>query len=814
MPEKSRLLTGISLVSATILALELILTRYFSITQGYHYAFLVVSIAFLGFGAGAIFLFSATVKKYLNQDGTLTGLALALSFFILLSFFLVNRLPLNPVELLWNQKKLAVMPLHFLILSLPFLLGGLIISLALTRLAGLAHQVYFADLLGAAAGIILSSLSFRLAGDLGAVRLLVGLALGASWFFIPWTGWGRTSKLILFSISGLILTLAFLPAESLSFRVSDYKPLPFYLKQKEAALIRTLWDEKLRLDLFESPAVRYAPGLSLQFNGELPHQSGLSLEAERIYALTGYSGRPGEMDFLDYLPLSPAFEHAQGGKILLLKPGGDLEFWLSLRASPLAVSVFEESSLLQKIHKERLQALSGPSPFTTKVNFRTIEARSGLSREKQQGTKFDLVVYPLPDLPGSFSTGFYGPGEDYLHTVEATDTILDLLSPDGLAVALFYFLPPPRQELRFLALWIETLERRGWHPARHLLILRTIETITFFIKKQEFSPEEISRWQNLAAGRFFDLLVPGQGEGTGRPAVIQADSLSWEELANNLFSPEKRQAFYDNYLFELRPPSDDRPFFRDFLKWSRQSEINRLFGQKLYPLFLSKYLLVFLLVQSLVIGLVFIILPLLRAGRRQLPTVPRKSLIFGYFSCLGAGYMLVEITLFHKFILLLGHPTYSLSAVLFFLLGASGAGSLSLAALRKKIGHSGLVLWPLVCCLAVGLEIGAISLASKLFLSTSLAGRLLLSFGLIFPLGFCLGIPFPAGLNYFQSEDRMITPFAFAANAFFSLLASVWGLVQAGLWGYRSVFFLAAACYLLSFFFFYFSHHRHKTHIE
>ncbi|HAR36062.1 MAG TPA: hypothetical protein DCR87_04000 [Acidobacteria bacterium] len=814
MPEKSRLLTGISLVSATILALELILTRYFSITQGYHYAFLVVSIAFLGFGAGAIFLFSATVKKFLERDYSLSGLALALGLLILLSFFLVNRLPFNPVELLWNQKKLAIMPLHFLILSLPFLLGGLIISLALTRLTGMVHQVYFADLLGAAAGIIFSSLSFRLAGDRGAVRLLAGLSLGAGWLFIRRSKWGRTAKLILILPSGLILALAFLPGESLSFRVSEYKPLPFYLKQKDAALTRTLWDEKLRLDLFESPAVRYAPGLSLRFSGALPPQSGLSLEAERIYALTRYSGRPGAPDFLDYLPLSPAFEFARGGNILLLKPGGDLELWLSLRVSPSAVTVFEESSLLRKIHEERLQDATDLSTAVPAVNFKTIEARSGLSREKKQGNRFDLVVYPLPDLPGSFSTGFYGPGEDYLHTVEAANTVLDLLSSNGLAVALFYFLPPPRQELRFLALWIETLEKRGLNPARHLLILRTIETITFFIKKQEFSREESSRWQDLAAGRFYDLLVPGREAGTDRPSVIQADGSSWEELARNLFQPERRQALYDNYLFDLRPPSDDRPFFRDFLKWGRQAEINRLFGQKIYPLFLSKYLLVFLLLQSLVIGLFFIILPLLRAGRRQLPAVSRKFLIFGYFSSLGAGYMLVEITLFHKFILLLGHPTYSLSAVLLFLLGASGAGSLSLVVLRKKIGPSGLVFWPLLCCLIIGLEIGAVSLASGLFLSAGLSGRLGLSFGLIFPLGFCLGIPFPAGLNYFQSKDRMITPFAFAANAFFSLLASVWGLVQARLWGYRSVFLLAAVFYLLSFFFFYLAHHRNKTHVE
>ncbi|MCX8159657.1 MAG: hypothetical protein N3G18_01840 [Candidatus Saccharicenans sp.] len=814
MPQRSRILAGVSLVSAQVLALELILTRFFSISQGYHYAFLIVSIAFLGFGAGSLFLFSGRLKEFLNGEEALSSLALGSSLTIILGFFLLNRLPFNPLELLWNQARLGIIPLHYLLLSAPFLLGGLSISLALTRLSGLVHMVYFADLTGAAAGLLLSSWSFRLSGDLGAIWLLVLLPLAASWLFLPWASTRRARKIGHLVASVMVVLAVGLGGRELCFQISDYKPLPFFLKQKNAALTATRWDEKLRLDLFQSPAVRYAPGLSLNYNGPIPQQTGLALDAERIYALNDSDGPSNQPAFLDYLPCWPAFNFHQGGRFLLLDPAGDLELRLSLKAKASSITVFEENHLLRQVHKDWLDPLIGTAHPTSAVEFRTVEARAGLSYEKKRGTEFDLIFYALPDLPGSYSTGFFGPGEDYLMTAEAVDLIYELLSPRGLVTALYYFLPPPRQELRFLALWVEGLERRGLRPERHIVFLKTVETITFFIKKQEFSAAEISQLEEFSRNRLFDLIVPGQKVGEKTPPFIQAEIPAWEELAGYLFDRQKRQAIYQNYLFDIRPPDDDRPFFRDFMKWNRWPDIRKFFNRKAYPLFIGKYLLVFLLAQSLTIGLLVIILPLLRSARRRLAAVPRKTLPFFYFASLGAGYLLVEITLFHKFILLIGHPTYSLSAVLFFLLSASGAGSLSLTGLRRKIGQVGLISWPLVCLLTILLEIAALNLAGNFFLALGLPWRLLLCFFLVFPLGFCLGIPFPAGLSYFQSRSPLMIPFAFAANSFFSLLASIWGLVQAQLWGYRSVFFVSAGCYLLAFFFFYLAYHRDKPDVE
>lgn len=811
MPEKSKILAGVSLISAEILALELVLTRFFSISQGYHYAFLVVSIAFLGFGAGSLLLFIERLKNIRNREDFISRLAMLISLSILVSFFLVNRFLFNPVELLWNQNRICLMPVHFLILSLPFFLGGLVISSTLTFFPTIVHKIYFADLIGASLGIILSGLSFRLAGDRGAIGLLVLLAILSSWFFLEWKKANREYKVYQIGATLAILLIFMLFSHHFSFKISDYKPLSFYLKQKDAAIEKTLWDEKTRLDLFHSPAIRYAPGLSLKFSGIIPDQMGLSLDAEKISALIKTPDDLDRLTFLDYLPVSRAFKLAEAGRVLLIQPESDLELFLSLRNGASLVTVFEESSLIRQVHQNEISRLSKVMHKNCQIFLKTVEARAGLLQEKNE---YDLIVFPFPDLPGSFSTGFYGPGEDYLLTREAAERMFNLLSQKGMITALFYYLPPSRQELRFMALWIETLEKLGLNPENHILILRSVETISFFIKKEPYSEEELQNWQDFAADHYFDLILPQPAVGQNRTSFIQSDLTFSEELLSGLFNREKRLEIYRRYIFEIKPPVDDRPFFRDFFKWSRWQDTLRFFNRKIYPLFLGKYLLVFLFAQSLLIGVIIIILPLLKATSTRLKNVPQKNLIFFYFASLGFGYMLVEITLFQKFILLLGHPTYSLSAVLFFLLSSSGAGSLSLPKLNHKIKESGLKFWPLVCMLAIFTEIIALNLARPLFLISSLPVRFGLSFLFIFPLGFCLGVPFPAGLKFFSSQSQLIIPLAFAANSFFGLLASVWGLLQAHACGYKSVLVLAALSYLLSFLFFYLAGHRDKPDIE
>jgi hypothetical protein len=811
MDQKVRVLAGVSLVSAHVLALELALTRFFSVGQGYHYAFLVVSIAFLGFGAGSLLLFWERLEKLSSPENFFSRVSLLISFSVLISFFLVNRFSFNPVELLWNQSRIWLLPVHFIILSFPFFLGGLIISSALTFFPDIVHKTYFADLIGAASGIILSALSFRLAGDRGAVLLLILMPILSSWLFSSRRNAVCKSKFFHLGSSLGILLIFVSFSQQFSFRISEYKPLPFYLKQKDAVLEKTFWDEKIRLDLFLSPSIRYAPGLSLKFPATIPEQVGLSLDAERTFALLKSWESPDQLTFLDFLPISGAFRSISGKKVLLIQPESDLEILLSLKNGARQITVLEGNSLIRKVHESQITSLPESRIKNCQIFLKTVEPRAGLLREK---SSCDLIVFPLPDLPGSFSTGFFGPGEDYLMTEEAFMDMFNLLGPKGMVAALFYYLPPLRQELRFLSTWIDTLEKLGLKPQNHIIILRSVETITFFVGKTPFSEEELNDWKNFTAYCFFDLLYPADRAGRSEESFIHYGKDSPDQLLIAMFDQNRRQEIRDRYIFEISPPTDDKPFFRDFFKWSRWRQTLNFFNRKMYPLFLGKYLLLFLFVQALVLGLVIIIIPLLRISHFRLKKVPNKSLIFLYFASLGLGYMLVEITLFHKFILLLGHPTYSLSAVLLFMLSSSGAGSLSLVRLENKIKQTGLIFWPLICSTVVFFEIFILNLCKPFFLSLSLPLRFGFSLLLIFPLGFCLGIPFPSGLKFFSLRSRLITPLAFATNSFFSLLASPWGLLQASALGYKSVFYLAGSSYLLSFLFFYFASHGNKPDIE
>jgi hypothetical protein len=130
----------------------------------------------------------------------------------------------------------------------------------------------------------------------------------------------------------------------------------------------------------------------------------------------------------------------------------------------------------------------------------------------------------------------------------------------------------------------------------------------------------------------------------------------------------------------LHAPTDDRPFFRNFLR----QRVDELPSKKADPFEFMRlwddalalmYLLIFV-VSSFAIA--FFLGPLLRLAGRGLPGIRlRYTLVFMlYFACLGYGFLMIEIPLLQRFILLLGKPVYALAVVLFALLLFSGLGSL------------------------------------------------------------------------------------------------------------------------------------------
>jgi hypothetical protein len=170
-----------------------------------------------------------------------------------------------------------------------------------------------------------------------------------------------------------------------------------------------------------------------------------------------------------------------------------------------------------------------------------------------------------------------------------------------------------------------------------------------------------------------------------------------------------------------------------------------------------------------------------------------------YFGALGAGFIVCEIALIQRLILLLGHPIYSLVVILFTLLLAGGLGSFYARRfegdrIRAALGR----LLPVVIVLIVlaALLLPAITRAA---LPLPLPARIAVAGLVTFPFGFFMGMPFPLGLRR-QSElpDGSPASVLWGLNGVASVLGSLGGVALAVVGGFTSAFLAAAACYAVA----------------
>jgi len=352
-----------------------------------------------------------------------------------------------------------------------------------------------------------------------------------------------------------------------------------------------------------------------------------------------------------------------------------------------------------------------------------------------------------------------------------------------------------------LATWIETLKRANKNPIEHIIAIRSWGTISFFVKKSSFTQADIQKLKDFSDKLRFDLVYfPG----------IMVDEANvyntfekpiYYEYCLNLLTPDRREEFFDNYLFQIKPVWDERPFFYNFFKFGKIKATFQSLGQKLLPFFQGEFLVPLILIQALVVAFILILLPLLasRREKKNLGFKPGISLhVFFYFSLIGMAFMFVEITLIQKFILYLGHPLYSFTVILFSLLLSSGLGSL----LSKKILGENIIKnlrWCfLFCSMFIFVSPIIFSTIHENLIGVGFGYRILLTFFSIFPVGFLMGFPFPTGIRLLEQAGKKWIPWAWAINAFSSVVNAVAALLIAFIGGYSLVLLLAGAGYLIA----------------
>jgi hypothetical protein len=759
----SQLYFGVGFTTLATLILELSLTRIFSVVFYYHFAFLAISIALFGLGAGGVFSYVVAGWRG-NLFTKLGALAIGNSFAVVgaVSFLLSQRgEPTN-----WS------LVLVYLVSAIPFFVAGTIISLAISESIEKVDRVYFFDLLGAAAGcLLLIPLLNAMGGPNTVIAGAIVFAVSAAiWFNLAGQGTLRaTAVVVALGLLGLIFVNSKSHWIDIKFAKGQLLPQEQFSQ----------WNSFSRIGV--APERPGGPNLIII---DADASTGIAkFDFERMDEAT--------RNMLIYD--GPGFPYAlrPGAKTLIIGPGGGWDVSRALASGSKDVTGVEINPIIARtVMRDKLPQLSNNLYLRPDVKIHVEDGRSFVRRSTE---KFQVIQATLVDTWASTAAGAFALSENNLYTSDAFYDYLSHLTDDGVLAFTRWGFNPPRESLRLLSLAMDALDRLGENaPSMHVMVVRQNSAIidkwgatdTVLISRKPFSNEDVGRARAAAAqGRMEVIYLPGDKPVNPFGQLLRAPDL---------------EKFYRDYDFDIRPVDDDQPFFfytvqpRDLLAfWTSASKeaadykINRA-----VPMLFS------LMGISLFATALILVMPRVLLGSR-LPKEKGVLRFLFYFLGVGIGYILIQVALIQKFVLFLGHPTYALIVIVFSMLVASSLGSFYS---KKYIGDNA-ARWRNVL-IGVPVLVTLLAFVSAP-LTTALVGlplavKMLITVLLIAPVAFLMGMPFPTGLTHLERLHAPSVRWAWALNAASSVLGSASAIFLAIYIGLRATLIAGGCCYLIA----------------
>ena len=796
-------LVAIALTSAGLLAYEVLLTRLFSIIQWHHFAYMVISIALLGYGASGTFL--AFAQDRLRQSFICVFALCAALFAVsaVAAFAVVERLPFNALALIWEPSQLFYLLAFYALFTVPFACGATCVGLAFTTFHKEIGRVYRSDLIGAGIGALAVVAGLFVLSPPQALQAVAVLGLAAASLAslredTARRKW-RAGVYLMVGIAAVVISPSWI-----SLRLSEYKGLSQALLVPGAEVLTERSSPLGLLTVVRSPAIpfRHAPGLSLNNPIEPPPQLGVFTDGDGLSAITVFDGRLEPLAYLDYTTAALPYHLVKRPRVLILGAGGGADVLLALYHAASHVDAVELDPEFVRLVKETYADFAGHLYDRAEVRVIVAEARGFVAGS---GERYDLIELPLVDSFATAAAGTLGLAESYIYTVEALEGYLRHLRPGGYLAITRWLKLPPRDSLKLFATALEALARIGaTEPARQLALLRSWTTTTLLVKNGPLEEAEITRMRDFAEARSFDLAwYPGMRRSEADRFNILEQPYFFDGIAALIGLD--RDAFLDRYKFDLTPATDDRPYFFDFFKWRALPELlaRRASGGAAlldwgYPILVST------LVQATAISLLLILAPL-RFLRGKLQPVAGRWRVALYFLAIGLAFLFVEIASIERFILFLSHPLYATSVVLCAFLVFAGLGSGAAAPLERRLQAWRIAprITPIILAVA-GIALMALP---YLFILPPLFDRLmplsdipkiLISLMLIAPLAFWMGMPFPLALSRVAADMPGLVPWAWGVNGCASVLSAVLATLLAMSLGFRAVLLIALALYALA----------------
>jgi spermidine synthase len=779
---------GIFLLSAATLLLELALTRIFDVILWNNLAYLFVGSALFGFGLGGLILFRWPVPTV----PTARLLAAAASAFALSVVLIVPTIMLLPIDLgaILHQpfRQLLLLGVLYVSLVVPFVISGVAIAGALARHSRHVHRLYFCDLVGAGFGCLGIFVLPQLIGGEETLFAVAAIGLAGAAMFAP-----PGSRLRVLSVIGTAVTA--LIAVGLADRIT----FP-HLITKRGVTTTTVsefsyWDPVSKIDVkTENPdrkRIIYDGGAQssafYRFDGNLAGLRETYFTPPEPFRYN--SGR--------YIALSHWLQRDQGGRVLVIGSAGGQETLAALTWGAGHVDAVDMVCAVIEAARGRFAAFIGGIYSHPRVSAVCDEGRSFLRRSEW---KYDIIQIHSNHTTASLANGSGAAMPIYLQTVEAYKDYFKHLTPNGI-LQINYFIYPKMVATAAQA-WSELFPGEDFHA--HLLITDGYSDgmKTFMVKHSPWTAREIAEVRHfLSPG--FGVNDPWQYRLIYAPGEPEA-----RNVPDALFRVPLDPKLVASLPYRIEPSTDDEPFFRHLRKGIQRLTVDEagfipeetaahinapLHG--VIPLdFVHVYVIGGL---SVIIAAGLLLVPLL--GLRQAALTRTEGLAtLLYFGCLGIGFVVVELVLIYKFMLVIGPPIHAMAAVIFAMLVGAGIGSGVSNRIYALLGQWAIAAAVVAFAALMVCLLLAFPALDRLTLELQLGARLAIVLVIVVLIGVPLGMPFPLGLAALSLRSPDLIPWGWAINALMTVVGSLLAVVLSIGIGYTATLVLAIGIYALA----------------
>jgi len=771
-------LAGVFLLCMSVLMIQIIQTRILSVVSYYYMAFLSISMAMLGLTAGALVVYykldrvtPGNVSAFLSRIVTAFALCITLCFLLELA---------SPVPFVRWATVVVIWLKIIVLLAVPFVLGGIAVSLALTRGSFSVGITYGVDLLGAATGCLAGLAVLTWMDGPSAMFAVAALAAASAWCFgragsepVPETSvlnWRilRRPGVVVIAMAALawansMVNVGFQPI------LTKYGPVEMlnsfdYIRWNSFSRITVTHMAKVTPPTLWGPSPALPPGTS----GE---ERALTIDSGAGSYMPRYSAVPGAMDFLRYDITNFAYHARHSGRSAVVGVGSGRDI--------LSASVFGFRDITGvELNPIFIDLLTDPAKLRGEAGVADLpgvrlivdDGRSWFSRTQE---KFDLIEMSLTDTWAATGSGAFSLSENGLYTVEGWKAFLSALNPDGLFTVSRWHSPYSTVELgRVVSLSLAALMELGAdRPRDHIYIASLDEIATIVTSRTPFAEADLKALDEAAARLHFTVLA--------RPTRASADPVIEDLMLSRSVTDLNARA--SRHFLDVSPPTDARPFFFNQLKFTHLRDLAFVIqewrkGQGLVSgsgwngnLIAVGTLLVVILLSGLVVVFV-ILLP----ARSSIRLVDRRLALLGgvYFLLIGLGFMFVEIGLIQRISVFLGHPIYALGIGLFSIILSTGLGSLLSERLTPSRPIHVAIWLGLLAAYLLALPYWLPDLTHSSLVIGQLPLRALTSVLVIFPAGLLMGFGFPTGMRLVTRIDARPTPWLWGVNGAAGVLAA------------------------------------------